>query len=190
MTTLFGLDEAEVRELATAVSETDAADTFARSTWLVLAEPGDRLAGAIVGTLGAACALQLLVDRVPHDDIVVRLHEAGVDESDLGELQAGLDRWLPRFSSSVAKRALSQAARFGMQLITPSSSHWPTGVDDLGPHAPIALWLRGRSEALDALGNSYCEQAMFVCAGFDVKLAHYWRWPSGVTGNACGCTRD
>ena len=37
MTTLFGLDEAEVRELASAVSETDAADTFARSTWLVLA---------------------------------------------------------------------------------------------------------------------------------------------------------
>jgi len=154
MTTLFGLDETDVLELASAVSKTDAADSFARSTWLVLAEPGDRLAGAIVGALGAAAALQLLVQRVPHDDIVVRLHEAGVDESDLGDLQAGLDRWLPRFSSATAKRALSQASRFGLQLITPSSPHWPTGVDDLGPHGPIALWLRGTTEALDALSDS------------------------------------
>jgi len=154
MTTLFGLDEAEVRELASAVSDADTADTFARSTWLVLAEPGDRLAGAIVGALGAAAALQLLVDRVPRDDIIVRLHEAGVDESDLGDLQAGLDRWLPRFSAPVAKRALSQAARFGLQLVTPSSPHWPAGVDDLGPHGPIALWLRGNTDALDALDHS------------------------------------
>ena len=154
MTTLLGLDEAEVRELTAPVSELDAADTFARSTWLVLAEPGDRLAGAIVAALGAAPALQLLIDKVPRDDIIVRLHEAGLDESDIGDLQAGLDRWLPRFSSTVAKRALSQGARFGLRLITPSSPHWPTGVDDLGPHAPIALWLRGRVEALDAMNNS------------------------------------
>jgi len=154
MTTLFGLDEAEVRELASAVSETDAADTFARSTWLVLAEPGDRLAGAIVGALGAAAALQLLVDKVPGDEIVVRLHEEGVDEADLGDIQAGLDRWLPRFSATAAKRALSQAQRFGLRLITPSSPHWPIGVDDLGPHGPIALWLRGQVEALDALHTS------------------------------------
>jgi len=154
MTSLFGLDQAEVHELAAGVSNLDAADTFARSTWLVLAEPGDRLAVALVEALGAAGALQLLVDRVPLDDAVVRLHEAGVDETDLGDLQAALDRWLPRFSSAVAKRALSQAARFGLQLITPSSEHWPIGVNDLGPNAPIALWLRGQVEALDSLENS------------------------------------
>jgi DNA processing protein len=154
MTTLFGLDRTDVESLATAVSDEDAADSFARSTWLVLAEPGDRLAVAMVGALGAAGALQLLVDRVPHDDIVAALHEAGVDERDLDDLQAGLDRWLPRFASAAATRALTQAARFGLRLITPASPHWPAGVDDLGPHAPIALWLRGRTEALDALTHS------------------------------------
>lgn len=154
MTTLFGLDRASVIELTSAVSEVDAAEAFARSTWLVLAEPGDRLAVTFVAALGAAPALSLLVDRVPLDDIVVRLHEAGVDESELGDVQAGLDRWLPRFSSAAATRALSQAARFGLRLITPASPHWPAGLDDIGANAPIALWLRGRTEAMDALSNS------------------------------------
>ena len=154
MTTLLGLDEAEVRELTAPVSDADAADSFARSTWLVLAEPGDRLAGLLVAALGAAPALQLLIDAVPRDDIITRMHEAGVDERDLGDVQAALDRWLPRFSATTAKRALSQAARFGLRLITPSSPHWASGVDDLGPHGPIALWLRGRPEALGALSQS------------------------------------
>jgi DNA processing protein len=154
MTTLFGLDEAEVLDLAAAVSDADAADAFARSTWLVLAEPGDRLAGTMVSALGAAAALQLLVEKTPHDDIVTTLHTAGVDERELGDVQAGLDRWMPRFSAASAKRALSQAARFGLRLIDPSSPHWPAGVNDLGPHAPIALWLRGNTDALDALSHS------------------------------------
>ena len=154
MTTLFGLDRSDVESLAHAVSDEDAADTFARSTWLVLAEPGDRLASVLVGALGAAGALQLLVDRVPLDDILTRLIDAGVDERELTDVQAALDRWLPRFSAAAATRALSQAARFGMKLITPSSPHWPIGVDDLGPNAPVALWLRGQLEALDGLANS------------------------------------
>ena len=154
MTTLFGLDRTSVETLATAVSDGDAAETFARSTWLLLAEPGDRLAGVVVAALGAAGALQLLVDRVPHDDIITRLHAAGVDERELGGVQAALDRWLPRFSSPAATRALSQAARFGLSLITPDSAHWPAGVDELGPNAPVALWLRGHPHALDALANS------------------------------------
>ena len=154
MTTLFGLDRSDVETLAQAVSDGDAADTFARSTWLVLAEPGDRLAGVLIGALGAAGALQLLVDHVPLDDILTRLIDAGVDERELTGVQAGLDRWLPRFSAAAATRALSQAARFTLKLITPSSPHWPSGVDALGPNAPVALWLRGQVEALDALANS------------------------------------
>ena len=154
MTQILGIDRAEVETLATAVSDGDPADTFARSTWLVLAEPGDGLAGTLVAALGAAAALQLLVDKASASDIVAAAHATGVDERELGDVQAGLDRWLPRFSSPAATRALSQAARFGLRLITPASPHWPQGMDDLGPNAPVALWLRGRPDALDALGKS------------------------------------
>jgi DNA processing protein len=154
MTALFGLDRAEIESLTAAVGEGDAAELFARSTWLCLAEPGDRLAGLLVSTLGAAPALALLVDRVPLEQIEALLRERGVDERELGGVREGLDRWLPRFSSVVATRALTQAARFGLRLLTPDSPHWPVGVNDLDAHAPIALWLRGNLEALDALDRS------------------------------------
>ena len=34
-------------------------------------------------------------------------------------------------------------------LMVPDDAWWPSGVDELGVHAPIVLWVRGRSDALD-----------------------------------------
>jgi len=65
-----------------------------------------------------------------------------------GELAAGIERWRPRLRSSAVERVLHLAARIGATLIVPGRLceqplPWPTGVDDLGAHAPIALWARG-----------------------------------------------
>ena len=154
MTTILGLDATEVIALAAGVSDGDPAEVFARSTWTVLAEPGDRVAGVFISALGAAPALQLLVDRVPAEAITGTLQGMGLEERDIGDLQAALDRWMPRFKADVATRALSQAARFGIRLLLPSDESWPVGVNDLGDNAPLALWLRGRVEALAALDNA------------------------------------
>ena len=154
MTTLFGLDRVEVESLTRAVSDSDPVEVFARSTWTCLAEPGDRLAGVLVAALGAGPALSLLIDRTPIAEIAERLGEAEVDESLLAQVQAGVDRWMPRIDSGPAKRALAQAARFGIRLIVPSDENWPSGIDDLDAHAPLGLWLRGRVEALDSLSQS------------------------------------
>lgn len=154
MTTLFGLDRADVEALARAVSASDPAEVFARSTWTCLAEPGDRLAGVLIAALGAGPALTLLLDRAPSADIAQRLAEAEVDETLLAQVQAGVDRWLPRLSPAAAKRALSQAARFTVRFLIPSDEDWPGGVDDLGANAPIGLWARGRAEALGSLSQS------------------------------------
>lgn len=154
MTTLFGLDHAEVQRLASAVSEGDAADTFARSTWLVLAEPGDRVAIAFVQAVGAARALQLLVDQTPLDALFALLQKAGFDECGAEGLHDGLKRWMPRLSSPAAVRALTQGERFGMRLITPSDPLWPRGLADFGTHEPMALWMRGQPEALASLDKS------------------------------------
>lgn len=154
MTTILGLDAGEVTALAAAVSDGDPAEVFARSTWTVLAEPGDRVAGVLIGALGAAPALALLIDRVPADTIIATLRAAGVDDRDMGDVQQALDRWMPRFSSAAATRALSQAARFGIRLLLPSDEAWPVGIRDLGDNTALALWLRGRVEALAALQNA------------------------------------
>jgi DNA processing protein len=154
MTTLFGFDRVEVSSLAHAVSAADPSDVFARSTWTCLAEPGDRLAGVLVAALGAGPALTLLIERTPVAKIAELLGEAEVDDSLLEQVQAGIDRWLPRLSPATAKRALTQAARFGLRFVVPSDNDWPRRVDDLGAHAPIGLWLRGRVEALGSLSQS------------------------------------
>ena len=154
MTTLFGLDRAEVESLALAVSAADPAEVFARSTWTLLAEPGDRLAGVLVAALGAGPALALLIDHASVAQIAELLGEAEVDESLLAQVQAGVDRWQPRLAPAAAKRALSQAARFGIRFIVPGDDNWPRQVNDLEAHAPLGLWLRGRVEALDSLSQS------------------------------------
>ena len=154
MTTLFGIDRAEVEQLAAGVSDSDPTDVFARSTWTCLAEPGDRLAGVLIATLGAGRALSVVIDREPVETIQHLLRDAEVDDRLIVDLQKGLDRWLPRMLSSAAKRALTQAARFGIRLVVPSEAEWPRGVNDLGAHAPIGLWLRGQRIALESLETS------------------------------------
>lgn len=154
MTDSFGLDPAEVSSLAQAVSASEPSEVFARSTWTILAEPGDGLAGVLVAELGAGPALSLLINRAPVAQIAELLSDSKVDASLVEQVQAGLDRWRPRLSPTAAKRALSQAARFGMRLVVPSDPEWPVGVNDLGANAPLGLWVRGRLEALDSLSQS------------------------------------
>lgn len=166
MTTILGLDAADVTALAAGVSDGDPAEVFARSTWTVLAEPGDRVASVLITALGAAPALQLLVGRVPAEAITATLQGMGLDEREIGDLQAALDRWMPRFQSDVATRALSQAARFGIRLLLPGDADWPAQVGDLGDHAPFALWLRGRVEALAVLDHSIALVGARAASGY------------------------
>jgi DNA processing protein len=61
---------------------------------------------------------------------------------------------MPRLASATAPTSLSEAARFDARLLVPGDELWPAGFDDLGPHAPLAIWLRGNAEALESLPRS------------------------------------
>jgi len=159
---MFGLKEAEVAELVRAVSVADGAEgpidrdaieeRFARATWTGIAEPGDRVAGAAIDAIGAARALEAVVERWPIERFVALLGENGaVSEKDLSE---GMDRWMPRLNSGAALIALRQAARIGATLRIPTDLDWPAGFAGLEHHAPIALWSRGTAEAFSALDRS------------------------------------
>jgi DNA processing protein len=156
---MFGLKETEVASLVRALvtEELDhdgIRDRFARATWSGIAEPGDRIAGLVVGALGAAAGLDAIVGRSSPDVIQSALAEAGADPVALDELQQAIDRWQPRLVSSNSLLALRQAARFGARLLTPNDPLWPDRLSDLESHAPIALWCRGTDAALAALSNS------------------------------------
>lgn len=113
---------------------------YARTIWSVLTEPGDRIAGTLVRTHGAAAALELAASGRAGG----ALDEAGVSAE---ELAAGRRRWHPRLGGVAT--ALANARRAGVHLIVPGDPPWPCRADDLGPFAPLCLWVRGDPAALD-----------------------------------------
>jgi len=122
-----------------------ARDRFARATWTGIAEPGDRAAGALVAALGPHRALAWLETGGALDD------EVDLSPKDLSDAR---DRWRPRLNPAAALLALRQAARFRVRLLTPGDAGWPTQLDDLGEHAPLALWVRGTERAVASLSTS------------------------------------
>lgn len=107
-------------------------DTYARVVWNVIAEPGDGAAGALISAIGPVEALRLAA--TPSDD----------------DWSAARERWAPRLRPDAVRGALDGARRSRARLVVPGDPAWPSRVDDLGVHAPVALWVRGRTEGQDA----------------------------------------
>jgi len=131
-------------------ADPDARDLAARSIWSGIVEPGDRIAWLAVDALGAAPALNALIDNWDAQHWSTALRGSATRE----DMQLAIDRWMPRLDLPAATRALRQAVRCGARLVVPGDPLWPVGVDDLGEHAPLALWVRGTDEALLALNRS------------------------------------
>lgn len=100
-------------------------DAYARTIWNVIAEPGDGAAGALIAAIGPVEALR--VAAMPADDAWT----------------AARARWTPRLRPATVRASLDGARRAGARLVIPGGPGWPTRVDDLGAHAPLALWARG-----------------------------------------------
>jgi DNA processing protein len=152
---ILGLKEAEVAPLVRAIAgeelEGDGLrERFARAAWTGIAEPGDRVAGILVAALGAVEALEAVVARTEPAELVKRVGDLLSPE----ELAQGIERWLPRLQSRVALLSLRQAARFAVRLLVPGDPAWPAGFEDLGAHAPLALWLRGHERILATTASS------------------------------------
>ncbi|KQM83231.1 DNA-processing protein DprA [Agromyces sp. Leaf222] len=120
---------------------------FARALLGTLAEPGDGTLGRIVAALGAVRTADLLLgtasaDLVAVDRLVAETRDAGESLS-ASDLENGLARWTPRIDHGAFVRGIAQAQRVGAVFIAPGDACWPVGVDDLGVHAPLGLWVRG-----------------------------------------------
>ena len=142
-----------------ALSVVAAAEIFARAAFSGIAEPGDRVAGMLIATLGASDALDVLVQRLDASRIVglIGETEAGValglvaDDEFAQLIGAGLERWAPRLNAREALAHLERAARFTITLLTPAHAAWPAGLNDLGFHAPHVLWVRGSLDVVKTL---------------------------------------
>lgn len=165
------------------VSDADS-EIVARKLWTYLAEPGDRIAGALIRQLGSAVALDLVeevvaaftrcdtgaeravhLDRAfqcvvcpsPVPDVAELVPPGRSDEGAMGalegnmparaELLAAIERWAPRADPATLTRTVDTFARAAetlhVRFLVPGDPEWPVGVDDLGDHAPLGLWVRG-----------------------------------------------
>ena len=163
MTTICGLPSLAVEENMRQVLPEDSepeeiARGFARAAWSTLVEPGDRVAGRLISLFGPQLALQFLIERLRADEIVAQcedLDELELDTAQFTEdLAAGIARWQPRLSSGNALNAVTHASKLGAFLITPEQELWPVGLNDLGMHAPLVLWGRGKRSTLERFQNS------------------------------------
>lgn len=121
------------------LSDDEILDRYARVVWNTLTEPGDGAAGALAGSLGAFEALAR-VRRGDLSDGILKTSEA----------RAALDRWEPRMRPGAVSAVLRTARAARLRLVTPGDEAWPDAVDDLGVHAPLALWMRGDPGAVEA----------------------------------------
>jgi DNA processing protein len=194
---MFGLGEAEVATLVRAIAGNSLdreaiRDRFARATWTGIAEPGDRTAGLVVAAIGAADALDAVVARWPAPQWAAAVVRAGVDNVPESEFQQAIERWQPRLKSATALLAVRQAARYGARLLVPGAEGWPVGMEDLGLHAPIALWMRGTDHALAALDTSIAIVGARAATGYgehvtmEVSAGLVDRGYSVVSGAAYG----
>ena len=130
--------------------EIDARSTLlARVVWSRLIEPGDGVAGALIASLGAASALDLVVSNV-NAQRVSALAAAGDPGAvlDVRELAAALARWRPRLDRSASLTDIDRALACGLRVVSPESDQWPQSLHDLGVHAPQLLWVRGTPAVL------------------------------------------
>ena len=175
MTTICGLPSLAVEEHMRQVLPEDPepeqiAMGFARAAWSTLVEPGDRVAGRLISLFGPQLSLQFLIERLRADEIVAQcenLDELELDTSQFTEdLAEGIARWQPRLSSGDALNAVTHAAKLGAFLITPEQELWPVGLDDLGMHAPLVLWGRGKLSTLEKFENSLAVAGARASTGY------------------------
>jgi DNA processing protein len=170
---------------------------LARAAWSRLAEPGDPVAGALVGNLGPVGALDWLVDaaRAPERaGAVLRRSGSGAASpggradapghllgpavegpSASGPRAAGLvvaavRRWAPRLDRLDPEGELAVLRRYGGTYLTPDDPRWPTAFADLGVAAPLSLWVRGDPDLARLAERSVSLVGSRACTDYGIRV--------------------
>jgi DNA processing protein len=133
------------------------AERFARARWSAVAEPGDADAGRLIAAVGAVRATELLASGTT---------ASALDDIAGGQFGEAIERWRPRIRQVDTALHLRQAHRFGARLVIPGDPEWPAGLDDLGMHAPAALWVRGDAGMLGGLERSIAMVGARAATGY------------------------
>lgn len=161
----------------------------ARAAWSRIAEPGDSVAGALLGAVGPVDALRWLEslgstgagsapgERGPSPVTVRRAvvglcDTLGVDDPAVRRrLASAVARWLPRAGRVDPGRDLANLERLGGRVVVPGDTEWPVQMDDLGDEVPVCLWVRGEARVDEALARSVAVVGARASTGYGERLA-------------------
>lgn len=149
-----------------AVDEADAVRRYALAIWSALAEPGDSVASQLISALGPEAAVRY-VESAQGDARGI----AVVGEINPGDLAKALKRWSLRLEPRAVATSLEAARRAKTRLVVPGDREWPDQLDDLGPHAPLCLWVRGVRGALARLDPSVALVGARAATGYGTHVA-------------------
>jgi DNA processing protein len=111
---------------------------LARAALTYLAEPGDRILGALLGT----CDPAELVDGIRAG----RLPRGALAGRQLAAADQAMRHWRARLAEVPGESDLAAFDRDGIRLVCPGDPEWPSQLDVLGGSSPYALWLRGDAD--------------------------------------------
>lgn len=154
---------------------------YARAVWSRVIEPGDAVAGALIGALGASSALEMLADVDASQQLETSAAAAGV-ELNRRTLAAAVARWRHRLDRSATAADLDRAIASGLQLIGPECSLWPAALNDLGVHAPQLLWVCGEAAFLGL--PSLAVVGARACTGYGANVTAELVDSAGTAGVA------
>jgi DNA processing protein len=118
-----------------------------------------RPAALTAGHLGPATSAALARVVAPAD-------QDGPSTGPVPRLLRALGRWAPRLDGLDPRRELHVLERLGGTFLVPGDVRWPVRVDDLGPAAPLGLWVRGEPDLAAASRRSVAVVGARACTDY------------------------
>ena len=113
--------------------------------WRFCADPGDQVASTLVGLEGIVGALEWVRSK---DSIIAMAKRLAAHLDDGHRLDTQLRAFRTRDDPARVETSWKVQQRLPITMVAPGDAAWPEGLDDLGPYAPLGLWLRGNPELL------------------------------------------
>jgi len=125
-------------------------ERYARAALTYLAEPADRVLGALVRVHGAARTFEAIRAGGDPSDDAVGPYGAASPDGPVGvprpAVRKAMERWRVRLTELPTPDQVAAFARSGIRLVCPGDQEWPGQLADLGDERPYALWLRGNAD--------------------------------------------
>jgi DNA processing protein len=127
----------------------DAPDRYSRAALSFLADPGDPVMGALLGSVQPMELLATVISGLPNPGSTLtrsRFCDGGPGQVTAPVADRAVERWRMRLPDVPPASRLAAWERSGYRLVCPGEAEWPTQLDDLGDARPVVLWLRGSAD--------------------------------------------